>query len=91
MLISPVCILDFSTVCCIICIFQLTQSSLWLDNAVELLRSDCHQEIEKNSTLKNSSDVSIDNLCPGFPDICSGHGTCKEGNFLMMSDKNNIS
>lgn len=59
---------------------QLTKSSLWLENAVELLRSDCTTEMEKNSTLNNSTDP--DELCPGFPDMCSDRGNCSKGGLL---------
>lgn len=59
---------------------QLTGSTLWVDNAKELLRGDCLDEIQMNETTPDPP--GQDSLCPGLSTICSGNGRCIQGVLL---------
>lgn len=66
---------------------QLTNSTDWVEETLETLKSGCITELQKNDSLHfvdgNDTEVSIADrigsmICPGLPE-CSGFGECVNG------------
>jgi hypothetical protein len=63
-------------------IIKVTGNTTWMDTAMEALKEQCLQEIQRNPVLQSSA-VAASILSASCPNQCSQNGICSNGRFFV--------
>ena len=63
-------------------IIKVTGNTTWMDTAMEALKEQCLQEIQRNPVLQNSA-VAASIVSASCPNQCSQNGICSNGSYFV--------